>query len=1220
CPAGQFATGVNADGTPKCAEEGDASMTNEIQDVITNRGLERDAANNFGLVSTCATSEILKWNGTGWSCAADSDSDVWSAITGGINYPGGTNKVGINDAVLSDTPALLQVGGSGYFANDIGVVGKGTFGGAIESLGGARFPRQPGTNITPGRGPSISLESPSNNVTTSKGTPDFCDIGECPSDNTPSGDIDAQYVCPAGSGGSFYSMDVFLSGTERWHQTITCVAGTDSYSLSTNAGTLEFTNTSGVVKLNLNQNGNVSFFGSLIIPGGSSGNVLTKNADGTASWQPSSSGADQWGTQVVQRDASLKGNGTTGTPLGLMACSLNGQVLKWNGTGWGCAADDSGGGSVWSSPDANGRISYTGGNVGIGTTNPTGKLEINSTQNVTQAAATIYNSDSNTVSGLASGHPIQIGDYITLGGQGPFSVTSRGGASVDISGAFSGTVANQNSYTLLKRNLLGGGNTYAGNIITGKVDANTIQIRTGAAAGKFLKSTDTSGNAVWDTVPAAYTDANVETWAEAKLVDGDFSASPSTAKIKSALLPALAITDTFPITVANSDTPAKCQTAITGLTAANKGDVAICAGINKTYILTVEGGRATFSNWSEIKAPNQVTSVNGQTGAVTININDADANPANELQTLSLSGNTVSISNVSGTGASVTLPPGSKWSDNVAPAVTGINYTGGNVGIGTANPGAKLDVSGGAFIQNSLQSTANPDAGVILSLRNNTLPLGNGDTRFLDFGSLDNSTAFIRPVGRNLSILGGNVGIGTVPFTAGDRLSVLGNTTIGGNLFIGDTNNGAVKNGLQVSGTGDSYFMGKVGIGTSEPATALSIRDGDITIQNRFRLPEEGATVYVYRGYAAGHVTSATIINADGTTANVSGARFDGDTSAIQEHNSTLTYPSGGAGIGTVRFDWYQEESGAINKSAVWRVEQLSSQDPTPARGIVFNDLNSPTAFWSLKNINGGFSFLNGNNASKLSISQNGDITIGGSLDAVGGSVNLQNATIKGDLTLEGDLIGIHGVREFTQVATDSWTVPHGVHLIHVLLVGGGGGGGGGNRLGGGGGGGGGGVTMLVLPVAAEDSISVVVGGGGSGGTSSAGAGSGSKTTVTIGGKTVTAFGGGAGGSGSGGGGGGGVGMVAGGPGGKGGGSGAISPDLNQPGDNGALTIFALGGTGTTNWGGAGGGASWGAGAVGGKESSAGANTGGGGGGGPENNSTWQPGGAGGSGFVRITY
>jgi hypothetical protein len=46
-------------------------------------------------------------------------------------------------------------------------------------------------------------------------------------------------------------------------------------------------------------------------------------------------GNDDWGTQTAVTDATLKGNGTGGNPLGIAGQNADvGQVLKWNGTTW----------------------------------------------------------------------------------------------------------------------------------------------------------------------------------------------------------------------------------------------------------------------------------------------------------------------------------------------------------------------------------------------------------------------------------------------------------------------------------------------------------------------------------------------------------------------------------------------------------------------------------------------------------------------------------------------------------------------------------------------------------------------------------------------------------------------------------------------------------------------------------------------------------------------
>lgn len=76
-------------------------------------------------------------------------------------------------------------------------------------------------------------------------------------------------------------------------------------------------------------------------------------------WEPATltggTNGDNWGIQVVQTAASLSGNGTTNNPLTLAAQGATaGQVLKWNGSAWTPAQDNTG--------------SSTGGSVSVGVT------------------------------------------------------------------------------------------------------------------------------------------------------------------------------------------------------------------------------------------------------------------------------------------------------------------------------------------------------------------------------------------------------------------------------------------------------------------------------------------------------------------------------------------------------------------------------------------------------------------------------------------------------------------------------------------------------------------------------------------------------------------------------------------------------------------------------------------------------------------------------------
>jgi hypothetical protein len=75
--------------------------------------------------------------------------------------------------------------------------------------------------------------------------------------------------------------------------------------------------------------------GQIRIVDGTQGNakVLTSDAQGNASWQNAIT--DNWGTQKVETDSTLGGNGTIANPLKLAKQGATiGQSLKWNGTTW----------------------------------------------------------------------------------------------------------------------------------------------------------------------------------------------------------------------------------------------------------------------------------------------------------------------------------------------------------------------------------------------------------------------------------------------------------------------------------------------------------------------------------------------------------------------------------------------------------------------------------------------------------------------------------------------------------------------------------------------------------------------------------------------------------------------------------------------------------------------------------------------------------------------
>jgi len=156
---------------------------------------------------------------------------------------------------------------------------------------------------------------------------------------------------------------------------------------------------------------------------------------------------------------------------------------------------------------------------------------------------------------------------------------------------------------------------------------NIARIPTGTSG-----TTVALGNHTHDTAYAAlvhdhdsryYTESEVDASLALKLdatqkgVANGLSTLGSDGKIPSSQLPALAINDTF--TAAN-------QTAMLALTA-QRGDICIRTDTSKTYVLSTDSP-STLADWKELIASGQVTSVNGNTGAVTLTAGNIGAAPA----------------------------------------------------------------------------------------------------------------------------------------------------------------------------------------------------------------------------------------------------------------------------------------------------------------------------------------------------------------------------------------------------------------------------------------------------------------------------------------------------------------------------------------------------------------------------------------------------------------
>ena len=147
-----------------------------------------------------------------------------------------------------------------------------------------------------------------------------------------------------------------------------------------------------------------------------------------------------------------------------------------------------------------------------------------------------------------------------------------------------------------------------------------VLANSGVVAGTFTKVTVDAKGRVTEGV-ANLTTADIPELTLSKISDAgtaaakDFGTAEGNVpvlgaggKLSEAVIPAIAITDTFVV---------DSQAAMLALEA-QQGDVAVRTDVNKTFILKVAPA-TTLANWVELETPTDaVTSVNGLTGAVTL--------------------------------------------------------------------------------------------------------------------------------------------------------------------------------------------------------------------------------------------------------------------------------------------------------------------------------------------------------------------------------------------------------------------------------------------------------------------------------------------------------------------------------------------------------------------------------------------------------------------------
>lgn len=144
--------------------------------------------------------------------------------------------------------------------------------------------------------------------------------------------------------------------------------------------------------------------------------------------------------------------------------------------------------------------------------------------------------------------------------------------------------------------------TYNAHVLFTDVNYSTPYTPTYNGSPATKKYVDDSITWLW-----LWTAATKDTWTSSwnvPVLDSNWHLANST-------IPWVALTDTFTVSTSSD---------LTTLSSADQWDIAIVSGENKTYVLSV-APYSTASNWKQILSPTGwVTSVNGQTWAVTLSI------------------------------------------------------------------------------------------------------------------------------------------------------------------------------------------------------------------------------------------------------------------------------------------------------------------------------------------------------------------------------------------------------------------------------------------------------------------------------------------------------------------------------------------------------------------------------------------------------------------------
>jgi len=196
-----------------------------------------------------------------------------------------------------------------------------------------------------------------------------------------------------------------------------------------------------------------------------------------------------------------------------------------------------------------------------------------------------------------------------------------------------------------------------------------------SALGAWAKASDKPNYAYGDGYLSGFGSAAQKTAGSAA---GNIPVLDANGLLPTSTIPPLAISETYVVS---------SESAMLALTA-QRGDVAIRSDVNKTFILSVDGGAATLANWKQILTPAApVQSVNGKTGTVTLTYSDVGSDASGAAAAVQTNLNT----HTGNTTVHITATERSTWNGKAAVGSVVGSALASSASAGTSSTAARAD-------------------------------------------------------------------------------------------------------------------------------------------------------------------------------------------------------------------------------------------------------------------------------------------------------------------------------------------------------------------------------------------------------------------------------------------------------------------------------------------------------------------------------------------------